>query len=164
MRRFENHFLHAKAFVFRVAGGGLLVGSSNLTYGGLRRNLELNLGHYEDPVVGKVETWFDALWEQAAPYDLAAIYDRLMADYPPYLIYLRVLYALYGGELDEEAEETAGPGDIPITTFQKHGVWRAMRILRKYGGVLVADGVGLGRRSSPVKSSGCFASDGNACC
>jgi len=145
VRRFENHFLHAKAFVFRVAGGGLLVGSSNLTYGGLRRNLELNLGHYEDPVVGKVETWFDALWEQAAPYDLAAIYDRLMADYPPYLIYLRVLYALYGGELDEEAEETAGPGDIPITTFQKHGVWRAMRILRKYGGVLVADGVGLGK-------------------
>lgn len=67
MRRFENHFLHAKAFVFRVRGGGLLVGSSNFTAGGLRPKLaELNLGHYEDPVVGKVETWFDELWEQAA--------------------------------------------------------------------------------------------------
>ena len=145
VRRFEHHFLHAKAFVFRVAGGGLLVGSSNFTYGGLRRNLELNLGHYEDPVVGKVETWFDTLWEQAAPYDLAAIFDRLMADYPPYLIYLRVLLALYGEELEEEAEESPEPSDIPVTTFQKHGVWRALRIMRKYGGVLVADGVGLGK-------------------
>jgi len=145
VRRFEKHFLHAKAFVFRVVGGGLLVGSSNFTSGGLRRNLELNLGHYEDPVVGKVETWFDSLWEEAAPFDLAAIFDRLMADYPPYLIYLRVLLALYGEELKEEAKETQAPGDIPITTFQRHGVWRAQRILRKYGGVLIADGVGLGK-------------------
>ncbi len=145
VRRFENHFLHAKAFVFRVRGGGLLVGSSNFTAGGLRRNLELNLGHYEDPVVGKVETWFDELWEQAAPYDLAAIFDRLMAEYPPYLIYLRVLLALYGTELEEEADEIAGPGNIPVTTFQKHGVWRARRILRRFHGVLIADGVGLGK-------------------
>ncbi len=145
VRRFEQHFLHAKAFVFRVVGGGLLVGSSNFTYGGLRRNLELNLGHYEDPVVGKVETWFDELWEKAQPFDLAAIFDRLMAEYDPYLIYLKVLYHLYGDELEQEAAEDEGPGDIPVTTFQKHGVWRAMRILRKYGGVLVADGVGLGK-------------------
>jgi len=142
VRRFEKHFLHAKAFIFRVVGGGTVVGSSNLTYGGLSGNLELNLGHYEDPVVGKVEAWFDELWEQAAPYDLADLFDRLMAEYPPYLIYLRVLYALYGAELDQEKEELGAGGEIPLTTFQKHGVWRALRILRKFGGVLIADGVG----------------------
>jgi hypothetical protein len=145
VRRYEDQFLHAKAFIFRVVGGGTVVGSSNLTYGGLRSNLELNLGHYEDPVVGKVEGWFDELWAKAAPYDLAAVFDRLMAEYPPYLIYLRVLYALYGDELQQEEEELRAVGEIPLTTFQKHGVWRALRILRKYGGVLVADGVGLGK-------------------
>ncbi len=145
VKRYEDQFLHAKAFVFRVKGGGTVVGSSNLTYGGLRRNLELNLGHYEDPVVGKVENWFDELWAKAVPYDLAAIFDRLMEEYPPYLIYLRVLYALYGVELDQEEQEMKAAGEIPLTTFQKHGVWRALRILKRYGGVLVADGVGLGK-------------------
>lgn len=145
VRRMVGQFLHAKAFLFRVVGGGVLVGSSNLTNAGLRRNLELNLGHYEDPVVGKVENWYDELWERASPYDLAAIYDRLMAEYPPYLIYLRVLWELYGRELEEEIEETQPLGGVPVTTFQKHGVWRALRIMKKCGGVLVADGVGLGK-------------------
>lgn len=147
VRRYERQFLHAKTYIFRVHGGGLIVGSSNLTFAGLRSNLELNLGHYEDPVVAKVEQWFEELWEAAQPYDLAAIYDRLMAEYPPYLIYLKVLWHLYGHELEEEAQETQKQqaGEIPVTTFQRHGIWRAQRILRKYGGVLVADGVGLGK-------------------
>ena len=145
VRRYDQQFLHAKSFIFRTVGGGVLVGSSNLTYGGLKGNLELNLGHYEDPVVGKVETWFDELWAKATPFDLAAIYDRLMADYPPYLIYLRVLWELYGQELEQEISEVQTTGDIPVTTFQKHGVWRARAHGRKCGGVLVADGVGLGK-------------------
>lgn len=144
VRRFSEGFLHAKAYIFRVAGGGSVVGSSNLTFAGLRRSMELNLGHYEDPVVGKVEAWFDELWERSDSFDLAAIYDRLMAEFDPYLIFLRVLYELYGQELVAEREEEAG-GEIPVTTFQKHGVWRALRIMRKYGGVLIADGVGLGK-------------------
>ncbi|MDQ7014132.1 MAG: helicase-related protein [Planctomycetota bacterium] len=144
VRRYTKGFLHAKAYIFRTAGGGLVVGSSNLTYAGLRRNAELNLGHYEDRVVGRVEQWYDELWDRAEPYDLAGVYDRLMAEYDPYLIYLKVLWHLYGAELVEEAEETAD-GEIPVTTYQLHGIWRAKRIMEKYGGVLVADGVGLGK-------------------
>lgn len=142
VRRYERQFLHAKAYIFRTAGDGSIVGSSNLTYAGLRNNMELNLGHYEDPVVGKVESWFDELWENAEPFDLAAVFDRLMAEFPPYLIYLRVLYELYGNELAEEQVDTGG---IPVTEFQRHGIWRAMRILKRHGGVIVADGVGLGK-------------------
>ncbi len=142
VRRYTRQFLHAKAFVFRTSGGGTVVGSSNLTYAGLRGNMELNLGHYADPVVGKVESWFDEMWQAAEPFDLAAIFDRLMAEFPPYLIFLRVLWELYGDELGEEIKAS---GDIPITTFQQHGVWRALRILRQHGGVVIADGVGLGK-------------------
>lgn len=144
-RRYTRHFLHAKAYLFRTAGGGTIVGSSNLTYAGLRNSLELNLGQYADPVVAKVEQWYDRLWEQAEPFDLASLFDRLMAEFPPYLIYLRTLFALYGEELEQEAEESARPGEIPVTTFQQHGIWRAMRILQQFGGVIVADGVGLGK-------------------
>jgi hypothetical protein len=142
VRLYDEHFLHAKAFIFRGPDRGVLAGSSNLTRGGLRWNLELNLGHYRDPLVERVEQWFDELWEQAAPFDLATLYEQLFEPYPPYLIYLKVLWHLYGSELEEEQQET---GYIPITTFQKHGVWRAKRILEKYGGVLIADGVGLGK-------------------
>jgi hypothetical protein len=53
-----------------------------------------------------------------------------------------VLYELYGDELVAEERETGG---IPVTRFQQHGVWRALRILDQCGGVLIADGVGLGK-------------------
>ena len=142
VRRYEGHFLHAKAFLFRGVARGILAGSANLTRAGLRTNLELVLGHHEDPLVARVEEWFESLWRDAAPFDLAAIYAELYADVPPYLVYLKVLWHLYHAELEEEEKET---GRIPITTFQKHGVWRARKILAKYGGVLIADGVGLGK-------------------
>src|SRR5262249_13024514 len=102
----------------------------------------LNLGHYEDAVIGKVEAWYEELWERAVPFDLAALYEMLTAEFPPYLIYLRVLYELYGDEL---GQEQAAAGDIPVTQFPKHGIWRALHILDNFGGVLVADGVGLGK-------------------
>ncbi len=60
----------------------------------------------------------------------------------PWVVFLKVLWHLYHGELEEEQRET---GAIPITTFQKHGVWRARKILARYGGAMVADGVGLGK-------------------
>jgi hypothetical protein len=142
VRRYARHFLHAKAYLARVPEGGIVVGSSNLTFAGLSRNYELNLGHYQEPAVGKVHEWFEELWAAAEPFDLAALYDQLMAEFPPYLIYLRVLLALYGDELADEEQEA---GDIPLTNFQQHGVWRALRILKRCGGVLVADGVGLGK-------------------
>lgn len=142
VRRYQGHFLHAKAFLFRGEDRGILAGSANLTRAGLQTNLELVLGHHEDPLISRVEEWFDLLWQEAVPFDLAAIYAELLAEFPPYLIYLKVLWHLYHGELDEEEKEL---GRIPITTFQKHGVWRARKILAKYGGVMIADGVGLGK-------------------
>ncbi|MFH1276822.1 MAG: helicase-related protein [Candidatus Eisenbacteria bacterium] len=142
VRRYEGHFLHAKAFVFRGGERGVLAGSANLTRAGLQTNLELVLGHHQDPLVGRVEEWFESLWGEAAPFDLAAIYEELLIEIPPYLVYLKILWHLYHEELEEEEKET---GTIPITTFQKHGVWRARKILAKYGGVMIADGVGLGK-------------------
>jgi len=141
VRRHQGRILHAKAYLFRNEQGGVLVGSSNLTWGGLAGNLELNLGTEDPTLVQKTSQWFDELWDQAQPFDLAEIYDRLMEEFPPFFIYLRVLYELYGEQVEEQRREEP----IPLTEFQKHGVWRAMRIMERYGGALVADSVGLGK-------------------
>lgn len=61
---------------------GILAGSANLTRPGLRTNLELVLGYHQDPLVARVEEWFESLWGDAAPFDLAAIYAELYAEVP----------------------------------------------------------------------------------
>ena len=142
VRRHEKRFFRAKAWLLRGKNRGVLAGSSNLTAAGLQRNLELNLGHYQDPLLDQVESWYDEVWEDSEPFDLAEIYAALFNEFPPWIIYLRVLWELYGDELEEEEEEL---GHLTLTTFQKHGVWRARRILNDLGGVVVADGVGLGK-------------------
>ena len=60
----------------------------------------------------------------------------------PYLVFLRVLWERYGDELREEAGDDKR---IRLTTFQNDGIFRARRICEKYHGVLIADGVGLGK-------------------
>jgi hypothetical protein len=148
VRRYERAFMHAKAYIFTpppdVYGGrpGVIVGSSNLTEGGLSRNLELNLGRYDDPVVQQARAWFDALWDEADPVDLAALYEEIFAPFTPWEIFLRILLQLYGAEVRQLEKEDAG---LPLTSFQAHGVARALRLIRDVGGALVADEVGLGK-------------------
>lgn len=141
VRRYTKKFLHGKAFIFST-DEGVIAGSSNFTAAGLTSNLELNLGRYDPTPVAQVKNWFDALWEEAEPYDLVELYKARFAEYPPYLIYLRFLWERYGSELIEEAQTE---DRIRLTEFQKDGVWRAEKILSRYNGVIVADGVGLGK-------------------
>src|SRR5215469_5890559 len=141
VRRYEKAFLHGKAFLFD-AEEGVIAGSSNFTAAGLTRNLELNLGRYDPTPVRKVKNWFDHLWSEAVPYDLVSLYKARYEPYNPYLIYLRVLWERYKDELTIEAE---GKTRIALTTFQNDGVCRSQRILDEYNGVLISDGVGLGK-------------------
>ena len=121
---------------------GLISGSSNFTGAGLTTNMELNLGRYDPTPVRQVKQWFDDLWGESEAFDMASIYDVRYGKYDPYLIYLRVLWELYGDELQEEQ---LASGRIPLTNFQNDGINRAKAILEKYNGVLIADGVGLGK-------------------
>lgn len=144
VRRYEKSFLHGKAYIFSTDDEGVISGSSNFTAAGLTHNLELNMGRYDPTPVAKVRNWFNSLWEEAAPYDLAAVYRSRYELCPPYLIYLRVLWERYKGELELEKQET-GQARIRLTGFQEDGIWRARRILGQLNGVLIADGVGLGK-------------------
>ena len=142
VRRYEDGFLHGKAFIFSD-GDGVLAGSSNFTGAGLNTNMELNLGHYQPNVTERVDEWFDKLWQASSEYDLAEIYREQFKPFSPYLIYLRVLWEKYGEEITEEEE--AQKGRIQLTTFQNDGLFRARRFLDRYNGVIVADAVGLGK-------------------
>lgn len=146
VRLHRREFLHGKAFIFGDEAG-VLAGSANFTAAGLLHNLELDLGQYNPDQVRKARTWFDDLWAEAEPFDLAGLYRGRETEYDPYTIYLRMLYELYGAELSEEIQELPiAPGaKLQLTEFQQLGVRRALRILDKWGGVLIADGVGLGK-------------------
>lgn len=141
VRRYERSFLHGKAFLVTSDDEGVIAGSSNFTAGGLKHNLELNLGHYQPHVVARVREWFDELWDEAVPFDLAALYEARYEPHNPYTIYLRMLLERYGSELGKEF----GDAKIHLTTFQQDGLWRAWRILDEHHGVVIADGVGLGK-------------------
>ncbi|MGQ0643755.1 MAG: helicase-related protein [Gemmatimonadaceae bacterium] len=141
VRRYEPRFLHGKAFIFRD-GQGVIAGSSNFTVAGLTSNLELNLGQYQPYVAQRVQQWFDDLWAESVPFDLAALYAARFEEYDPYLIYLRVLWERYKDELETERTPS---GTIHLTQFQNDGLDRARRILARYNGVLIADSVGLGK-------------------
>ena len=146
VRRLNDRFLHGKAFIIGTQTHGLLAGSSNFTRAGLTTNLELNIGNYTPHTVTQVQEWFEELWEAAEPYDLAARFEKRYEPHPPYLIYLRMLWELYGDELKKEAEEDFdGVPRIHLTSFQTDGVWRAKRFLAQHNGVLIADEVGLGK-------------------
>lgn len=147
IRLYRERFLHGKAFVFGHEAG-VIAGSANFTANGLVHNLELDLGQYEPERAQQVRAWFDELWERAEPYDLAALFAARTAPFEPYEIYLRMLYELYGEEreLHEEPPRPApGIAALRLASFQRLGVLRAQRILDRYGGVLIADGVGLGK-------------------
>ncbi|MFC8307710.1 helicase-related protein [Streptomyces olivaceus] len=143
VKRYEHGFLHGKAFVVEGPMPSVLAGSSNFTYAGLAVNRELNLGQYEPRTVQAVQDWFNELWKESQPFDLAAIYEARWEPHQPWMIFLRMLQELYGAELDEEP--TNPKTRLNLTGFQADGVWRAQRILDELNGVIVADEVGLGK-------------------
>jgi len=110
-RRYERAFMHAKAYIFAPrldgygGGAGVIAGSSNLTRAGVTKNLELNLGRYDDPVVRQAQDWYERLWEEAVPFDLAELLEEIFAEWTPFDIFLRTLYQLYGGEVEQLAKE-----------------------------------------------------------
>lgn len=145
VRRYTREFLHGKAFVFGDEAG-VLAGSANFTRKGLTENLELDLGRYEPDAVRPVRRWFDELWAEAEPFDLAAVYSGREQAYDPHTIYLRLLLELYEEELAEEERQTPpGMTRLSLAEFQRQGTERALRILERWHGAILADGVGLGK-------------------
>ncbi|WP_420179052.1 helicase-related protein [Paenarthrobacter sp. TA1.8] len=146
VRRYSGGFLHGKTYLVEDgAAPAAIAGSSNMTYAGLAHNAELNLGTGGGTSsAAKVGEWFEQFWKISDPYDLAELYGRLWEPHTPWLVYLRMLWELYGEHLDAEENPNVRTG-LNLTRFQADGVARMERLLDEHGGVLVADEVGLGK-------------------
>lgn len=142
VRRYTKGFLHGKAYIPESDLAGVLAGSSNLTYAGLRLNRELNLGYETGIHKRLVRDWFEELWADAEPYDLGALYEARFLLHDPWIVFLRMLVTMYGYPGDEDA---AYRPVLRLTGFQRDGVARIRRIIDEWGGALLADEVGLGK-------------------
>ncbi len=146
VRRYSGGFLHGKTYLVEDgAAQAAIAGSSNMTYAGLAKNAELNLGTGGGTgSAAKVQEWFEYFWKMSETYDLAGLYGRRWDPHSPWTIFLRMLWELYREHLEEDENLDIRTG-LNLTRFQADGVARMERLLDEHGGVLVADEVGLGK-------------------
>lgn len=139
VRRYERGFFHAKAVIVEAPRHRTeaVVGSFNLTRAGLTSNIELALSADANQAA-EAAAHVNHRWKAATPYALADLIGERLSLLPVELVYLRMLAARY-------AEENPAPSRLGLTWFQELGVAKATAILRKKGGVLIADEVGLGK-------------------
>lgn len=148
--------LHSKVYIFTFTDGDrdkgrVITGSSNFTQAGLQDNLEFNVELKNSSDYNYVLDKFEELWKVAV--DVSDQYRDTIelkshyAQFTPYDLYLKFLYEYFRTELNHEPDL-----DFPFTPigfkqlkYQDEAVQSACRVLEEYGGVFLADVVGLGK-------------------
>ncbi len=142
-------FLHAKAYLFP---NYCIVGSSNFTVPGLEGNTELNVLLDNAHAAQEMrKTWFTDFWEHPSvdkdyKSKLIAELDRSKFGsraYTPHQILMRCLYTLFQPKQDPVVKGQATT--LELADFQQEGFERALQLLERHKGVIVADAVGLGK-------------------
>lgn len=147
VRLFADPFLHAKAYLFSCYS---IVGSSNLTVNGLMRNSELNTVTKQEGVARQLrDEWFERFWVRAEEYKTELIEElekSKFGTYPwtPHQVFLKVLLENFRDSLGLE-DKWDEKGVIQLAEFQAEGLRLALGLLDRFGGVMVADAVGLGK-------------------
>ena len=169
---YTKYPLHAKAYIFSyrpeiaqgAASDGIgIVGSSNLTLSGFRRNTELNTYVRGPHNYNELNEWFDRLWDEAIPFE-ETITETLEESWAlktvrPYDIYVLTLYHLVEASLERQTEQIWFWTDEAyvsrlrerfddfedLYSFQKVAIMDATDTLSEYGGVFISDVVGLGK-------------------
>lgn len=153
IRSYARSRLHAKAYLCwypaHAEKGAAIVGSSNFTLAGFTGNTELNVRVTGDAEMDELKRWFEALWVDSVDVtaDVALALDRswALAETPPYHVYLKALYELYGDQLATPELEPGRRGGPELANFQLDAVRKALGIIDQHGGVFIGDVVGLGK-------------------
>jgi ERCC4-related helicase/HKD family nuclease len=138
--------------------GTRFLGSSNLTYNGLIEQGELNDSSRDKQTFLDGCVKFDAMWKDAQNIDVATPENNeefkevvkklwINAVIQPYLMYVRVLHELFGKDRNTDIES---PGKITDDSFidleyQLDAIRMGIDRINQYGGVIIADVVGLGK-------------------
>jgi len=150
VRLFEK-FLHGKAYILDNV---IIIGSSNFTSAGLTRYGELNSVSLRSQAEYTRKEWFEKFWSESRDFksELIDILENSRfgsKEYLPYEIYIKALYELQKDEIqarsDKEKDTGLPPTKVDLTEFQEDAIPRIKSRLDKYGCILVADSVGLGK-------------------
>jgi superfamily II DNA or RNA helicase len=151
VRCYKRDKFHAKAYLIErtVSPEKVgLIGSGNFTRLGLTQNIELNVELSREQAA-HLSVWFEERWLEAELDDVTAEilkealrHTRL---YEPFLIYSKAL-KLWGDETQGAHPQEGNSDIVPILDpHQYEGFRRALQILERHEGVMVCDGVGLGK-------------------
>ena len=131
--------------------GRVITGSSNLTQSGLVENLEFNVelknrSDYEFAINKFNELWASAV-DVSKPYEETVVDRSPYARFTPHELYLKFLYEYFKNELNRpsELEGSYVPEGFKKLKYQDEAVLNAQKVLGEYGGVFLADVVGLGK-------------------
>jgi len=151
VRCYKRDKFHAKAYLIErtVSPEKVgLIGSGNFTRLGLTQNVELNVELSREQAA-HLSDWFEARWLEAqldeVTEDLLREVLRHTRMYEPFLIYSKAL-KLWGDETQGTRPREDNSNIIPLLDpHQYEGFRRALQILDRHEGVMVCDGVGLGK-------------------
>ena len=161
VKLYREQNIHAKIYIMTpsqtlpdVHHGYVITGSSNLSHSGLEGNLEFNVLLNEPEEHDYALHRFNELWADAV--DVKDVHDTILntvekespfAAFTPYELYLKFLAEYFRDYLGERAK--LSPGLLPPTfkklQYQEDAVFTAQQMLKAYGGVFLADVVGLGK-------------------
>jgi superfamily II DNA or RNA helicase len=157
VKLFLKHQLHAKLYLAHrqdtINPTIAYLGSSNLTFAGLRKQGELNVDVLDKDAATKLTQWFEDRWHENWCLDISqeliTILETSWASetpIPPHHIYLKIAWHL-SRDARDGIKEFRLPSDVTadLQAFQIKAVQLACRYLNKEGGVLVGDVVGLGK-------------------
>jgi len=171
----HKEFLHAKCYIFLGRGyANGIIGSSNFTQKGLEDNAELNYLETENSVVTAPDnkysnskshlSWFLEKWQNSEPWTgkFIDILGGSIAVPPvpepddvienpkpltPYEVYIRLLEDAFGMDdsMDAILKEYLKDTIYTAQSYQLDAVKQCYNIMKKMGGFLLADVVGLGK-------------------
>ena len=171
VKLFLRESLHAKLYLvhrndINNPSVGFL-GSSNLTFSGMRRQGELNIDVLDHDACEKLQRWFDDRWNDRFSLDisdeLADVIDESWASpeaRDPYHVYIKMAY-----HLSQEARAGLSEYGLPrdfrdqLLDFQSAAVRIAAHHLNRRGGVVIGDVVGLGKTMMAVALARLFQDD-----
>lgn len=151
--------IHAKLYIMTFDEddrdiGRVITGSSNFSRSGLQDNIEFNVELKGRSDYEFAKNKFEELWNSGDSYDVRDIINDyvlnktwLREGITPYQLYLKFLYEYFKEDLSDTDAIASDclPDGYESYDYQKEAVLNANRILKEYGGVFIADVVGLGK-------------------
>ncbi len=154
VRVYNKEKFHSKVYILDKGQSFVektgIIGSSNFTRPGLTQNSELNSTHRQTSPLTLIEDWFHKKWINALPYSSELI--KVIESLPEHQKYVKKSKYIYLSPLDfiktlikQFGKEHFLNRDNVLLPFQIADYKLSKEVLQKYGGVILAHSVGLGK-------------------